>query len=280
MLRATDSPGKLGFHVFPVAPGQDLGSASRPVYDGKSGFWFYDSGNLWRFDARGYRQLGMADGLPEAPVDKAFPDPATGLWFLAGTGGFVLRTDGVHAIPGFQRPEGAPNRNVLAIRNEGLAVVLKDRLRIYHPSGQVVDLPLPGDGDWVKGWKDPNGDHRLLVGDSGLARWDGHAWRIQPTAPLLEGRGEDVLRTRDGALWVRSDRDLARLEPRPTHFGPRMGLTRNSFVTVEEDPFGRVWTNGPEGLVCVDGDRLWRIGEQEGLIGYQSYWPITFDPQG
>ncbi len=279
-LQATDSPGKFGFHVFPAAPGQDLGFASRPVYDGKSGFWFFEPGSLWRFDARGYRQLGAADGMPKEPVARAFPEPSTGMWFIAGKDGYVVRPDGIHRMAGFTMPEGAPARNVLAIRNEGMAVVLGDRLRIFHPAGQPTDLPLPGPGDWVKGWKDPRGEARLLVGDRGLARWDGHAWRIKPTAPLLEGRGEDVFRTRSGALWVRSDRDLARIEPRAAHFGPRMGMTRNSFVTIEEDAFGRVWTNGPEGLACVDGDQVWRIGEREGLIGYQSYWPIAFDPQG
>jgi hypothetical protein len=279
-LQAVDSPGKFGFHIFPPSQGQDLAFASRPVSDGKSGFWFYEPGSLWRFDALGYRQLGTEDGLPKEPVERAFPEPSTGMWFWAGNAWYLLGQQGVRRISGPKGPDDAAGRSCLAIRNEGFGVVEDGRLRIYNPTGQMVDLPSPGAGDWVKGWKDPHGDARLLVGDQGLARWNGRAWAIQSLKGVLEGRGQDVFRVKSGALWVRSDRDLVRIEPNPVRFGPRMGITRNSFVTIEEDSFGRVWTNGPEGLVCVDGDQVWRIGEREGLAGYQSYWPIAFDPQG
>jgi hypothetical protein len=277
VLSAADSPGRFGFHTFPVAPGQDLGFASRPVYDGRSGFWFYEFGNLWRFDARGYRQLGPAEGLPKAPVDLAYPEPSTGMWFRAEGSWYLLNVHGVQRLTVPGTPSGS---RVFAIRNEGLGIVEGNRLRIYRPSGAPLELPSPGPGDWVKGWKDPHTDDRLVVGDQGLARWNGHTWRIQPLEGLLEGRGADVFRTKSGALWVRSDRDLARIEPHPARFGRQMGFTRNSYVTIEEDSFGRVWTNGPEGLACVDGDHVWRIGVQEGLEGYQSYWPIAFDAQG
>lgn len=276
-MGVAESPGAFGFHVFPVAPGQDLGVASRPVWDGRSGFWFYEPGSLWRFDAQGYRQLGVADGLPDAPVDVAYPEPSTGMWFKAGGAWYLL---GPHGVQRMAIPPGLPQTKVFAIRNEGLGVILGQHLCIYHPSGRIADLPLPGPGDWVKGWKDPAGMGRLVVGDQGLAQWDGHAWRITSLKGRLDGRGADVLRTRSGAIWVRSDRDLARIEPNPERFGPRISLTRNSFVTLEEDPFGRIWTNGPEGLACVDGDQVWHIGAQEGLSGYQAYWPIAFDPQG
>ncbi len=148
VLSAADSPGLFGFHPFPVAPGQDLGFASRPVYDGRSGFWFYQLGNLWRFDARGYRQLGPSEGLPKAPVDLAYPEPSTGMWFRAGGSWYLLNANGVQrlAVPG--KPSGS---RVFAIRNEGLGIVEGNRLRIYRPTGAPLELPSPGPGDWVKG---------------------------------------------------------------------------------------------------------------------------------
>jgi len=138
----------------------------------------------------------------------------------------------------------------------------------------------PGPGPWVKGWKDPRSGERLLVGIPGLAIWNGGGWKIQPLRGFLEGRPWDVQRDQCGALWVRSDRDLVRVLPTRARFGPMLGFSRNSFVSLEEDPFGRMWTNGPEGLACVEGDQVVRVTEKEGLYGYHSYWPIAFDPEG
>jgi hypothetical protein len=280
-LPAAESPGKFGFHIFPPANGQNLGFASRPVSDGRGGFWFYAEGRIWRFDARGYRVLGPEDGFPKGRTWPVYPEPSTGMWFHAEKAWFNLGHGGLHSMPAIPEPDAKANRQFLPIRNEGLGVVAEGKLRIFGPPGQaMVELPIPGTGTWIKGWKDPKSPERLIVGDLGLARWDGRSWEIQSLVGLLDGRGWDVLRVRSGALWVRSDRDMARVEPSPARFGPRLDFTRNSFVTMEEDSFGRVWTNGPEGLACVDSERIWRIGEREGLYGYHSYWPIAFDRQG
>jgi len=280
-LRAAEPTGKFGFHIFPPANGQDLGYAQRPVSDGKGGFWFLNIDQIWRFDASGYRALGPADGLPAGPVGTALAEPSTGMWALTESGWYHLGREGVRAEPAIPGAGRAPQRQFLAIRNEGLAVLMGGQLAIYGASGaREAVLPSPGAGEWIKGWKNPGSPERLLVGDQGLARWDGQRWRLQSLKGVLDGRGWDVLRVRSGALWVRSDRDLARIEPRPAAFGARLAFTRNSFVTLEEDAFGRVWTNGPEGLACVDGDRVWRIGEREGLYGDHSYWPLAFDPRG
>jgi len=48
LLGADGSPGKFAFHIFPPANGQDLGFASRPVSDGKGGFWFKNGQSVWR----------------------------------------------------------------------------------------------------------------------------------------------------------------------------------------------------------------------------------------
>ncbi|WP_285575373.1 hypothetical protein [Geothrix limicola] len=280
-LGAADSPGKFDFHTFPPAPGQVLGVASRPLSDGRGGFWFLNQGAIWRFDAGGYRALGKAEGFPGAPVDVAHPEPSSGMWFHAGQAWFHLDQSGLRPVPGLPEPDPDDALSFFAVRNEGFAVVREGRLRIFG-SGQAapVDLPAPGPGRWMRGWRDPQSKHRLLVGDAGLARWDGSAWRLQPLKGLLAGRPQDVVRDRHGAVWIRSDRDLIRAEPAFKQFGSRLGFTRNSFVSLELDGFGRVWTNGPEGLACIDGEEVWRIGEREGLYGYQGYWPIAFDASG
>ena len=278
-LGAAEPTSKFGFHIFPPANGQDLGYAQRPVSDGKGGFWFLNIDQIWRFDASGYRALGPVDGL-SGPVYTALAEPSTGMWVATATGWVHLGAQGAQAEPSIPAFDGK-GRTFLPIRNLGLGMIMNGRLHIFgakDPAG--TDLPSPGSGEWIKGWKNPASAELLVVGDQGLARWNGSAWRIQPLKGLLDGRGWDVLRVRSGALWVRSDRDMARVEPAPARFGPRLEFTRNSFVTMEEDSFGRVWTNGPEGLACVDGDQVWRISAREGLYGDHSYWPLAFDQQG
>ncbi|MDR3684612.1 MAG: hypothetical protein P4L11_12875 [Geothrix sp.] len=280
-LAAAVSPGKFDFHTFPPALGQSLGVASRPVSDGRGGFWFLNQGAIWRFDARGYRALGKAEGFPDEPVDQAHPELSSGMWFHAGKAWFHLDQAGLRPVPGIPEPDPDEVRSFFAVRNEGFASVLDGRLLIFTSAQSApLELPAPGPGRWTRGWRDLKSDHRLLVGDAGLARWDGRSWRVMPWAGRLAGRPWDVVRNRQGEVWVRSDRDLVRVEPDMKSFASRLGFTRNSFVSLELDAFGRVWTNGPEGLACVDGEDVSRLGEREGLYGYQAYWPIAFDPQG
>lgn len=280
-LCAVDSPGKFDFHTFPPAQGQSLGVGSRPISDGHGGFWFLNEGAIWRFDARGYRALGKADGFPEFPVDQAHPEPSSGMWFHAGKAWFHLDQRGLRQVPNLPEPDHEEPRRFFAIRNEGFAALQNGRLLIFTASQRTpLDLPAPGPGTWTHGWMDPESKQLLVVGDAGLARWDGSIWRVKPLTGLLAGRPMDVVRDRRGAVWVRSDRDLMRAEPSPKSFASRLAFTRNSFVSLELDAFGRVWTNGPEGLACVDGEEVWRLGEREGLYGYQAYWPIAFDANG
>lgn len=284
-LSAANSPGKFDFHTFPPAAGQTLGVASRPLSDGEGGFWFLNQGAIWRFDARGYRAMGKADGFPEAPVDQAHPEPSSGMWFHAGKAWFHLDQTGLRRVPDIPEPVGDSDeggrRDFFAVRNEGFAVVWNGRLSIFRSSQEAPqEWPAPGPGRWTRGWRDPRTSHRLLVGDAGLATWEGASWRVQSLRGLLEGRPADVARDRRGVVWVRSDRDLLQTGPHPKRFAKRLGFTRNSFVSLELDGFGRVWTNGPEGLACIDGDEVSRLGVQEGLYGYQGYWPIAFDKQG
>lgn len=280
-LSAVDSPGKFDFHTFPPAQGQTLGVASRPISDGRGGFWFLNEGAIWRFDARGYRALGKADGFPDAAVDRAHPEPSTGMWFHAGQAWFHLDQSGVHQVSNLPEPDPEETRSFFAVRNEGFACVKDGRLLIFTASQTApLDLPVPGPGRWLRGWRDLQSNHRLLVGDAGLAQWDGSAWRLTPLKGLLSGRPQDVVRDRRGTIWVRSDRDLIQAGPTPKSFARQLAFTRNSFVSLELDAFGRVWTNGPEGLACIDGEAVYRLGEREGLYGYQAYWPIAFDAHG
>jgi hypothetical protein len=281
LVAAVDSPGKFDFHTFPPAQGQSLGTASRPISDGHGGFWFFNQDAIWRFDARGYRALGKADGFPEAPVDQSYPEPSSGMWFHAGQAWFHLDQSGLRQVANIPEPDGDETRHFFAVRNEGFACTQKGRLLIFTPSQTTpLDLPAPGPGRWMRGWRDLQSDHRLLVGDDGLAQWDGSAWRLKPLKGALAGRPQDVVRDRRGVIWIRSDRDLIEAGAIPKSFASRLRFTRNSFVSLELDAFGRVWTNGPEGLACVDGQEVWRIGEREGLYGYQAYWPIAFDSHG
>ncbi|WLT32433.1 triple tyrosine motif-containing protein [Geothrix sp. PMB-07] len=280
-LSAADSPGKFDFHTFPPAAGQTLGVASRPISDGEGGFWFLNQSAIWRFDARGYRALGKAEGFPEAPVDQAHPEPSSGMWFHAGKAWYHLDQTGLRPVPTIPEPDDGETRHFFAVRNEGFAVVEKGRVFIYSSSQKApLDLPAPAPGRWTRGWRDPQTNHRLLVGDAGLATWVASSWRVQSLKGLLAGRPADVVRDHRGVVWIRSDRDLIQAGPAPKRFAKQLGFTRNSFVSLELDGFGRVWTNGPEGLACIDGEEVSRLGVQEGLYGYQGYWPIAFDRQG
>lgn len=282
-LSATDSPGKFDFHTFPPAPGLSLGVASRPVSDGQGGFWFFNQGAIWRFDDRGYRPLGKADGFPEGIVDReqAHPEPSSGMWFHAGKAWYQLSSSGLRPVPTIPEPKDDESQSFFAIRNEGFACVEQGRLLIFTPAQTApLVLPAPGPGRWTRGWRDAQSNHRVVVGDAGLAQWDGTAWHLKPLKGVLAGRPWDVVRDKRGAIWVRSDRDLIQAEPVQKSYASRLGFTRNSFVSLELDGFGRVWTNGPEGLACIDGNEVWCLGAREGLYGYQAYWPIAFDRHG
>ncbi len=171
-------------------------------------------------------------------------------------------------------------------------VNLEDTTVIYHRTGVNLDpkgpLPLPipvgvvdaqvrGETAWfatnegiarlVRGeltlWTEADGlrseiaravtiaaDGAVIVATgAGAARWTGKAWEFPPA---LRFDINDVVATRNGQVWMATDRGIAAWDGRKVRrVDTRRGLAENNILEVATDQFDRVWARGAGSLTLI-----------------------------
>lgn len=197
---------------------------------------------LWRLGGDEVERWTQREGLPHDVVWSLLEDPEGSVW--VGTRGGLLQLWNGHVTS--------------ITREQGLSA---DSVRTLY--------------------EDPDGV--LWIGGDGLERRVDGEILPAPTAlslSLITGAGaggagreevRSLLRTRDGVLWVGTDRSLKRFDGRDVEsFTPAQGLGGGGVNALAEDREGELWVGTAQGLSrvrppTVGGVRLQTLGTADGL---------------
>ena len=151
--------------------------------------------------------------------------------------------------------------------------------RMSRTPVQVLALPQAADSDF--GTVSSDADGSLWAASNQLMHvQDGHAAPYH-FAALGEARARNLLRTRDGALWVGTDGSgLFRITAHGTsHYTMQQGLPNNFIRCMMEAHDGSVWIGMDEGVSRYDGKSFHNLTTQNGLV-YFSTRAILEDRNG
>lgn len=175
---------------------------------------------LWRLRGGAVERWTRREGLPHDVVWSLLEDPEGSVWI--GTRGGLLQLWNGHVTS--------------ITRDQGLSA---DSVRTLYQ-----------DRDGV-----------LWIGGDGLDRWlDGEILPAPPSLSLSPSSGSrgsgagreevrSLLQTRDGALWIGTDRSLKRFDGRETQsFTPDRGPRGGEVNTLAEDREGNLWIGTSGGL--------------------------------
>ncbi len=152
-------------------------------------------------------------------------------------------------------------------------------VRLSRTPVQVLSLPQAADSDFGTVSLDANGS--LWAASNQLVHvQDGRAAPYR-FAALGDARARNLLRTRDGSLWIGTDGSgLFRIgSHRIDHYTMRQGLPNNFIRCMIEARDGSLWIGMDEGVSHFDGSAFHNLTMQNGLV-YFSTRAILEDRNG
>jgi diguanylate cyclase (GGDEF)-like protein len=296
---------RSGNHLWSLAlDGSDLRdeSAALPATS-NNGYLSLDAGgNLWVptdrglaiRDAKEWRVIGSAQGLPTDWARDAFEDREGSIW-IASLG--VHRMLGRGEVVSYKRENGLPSEvtwcfhwdregHLLVGTDLGLARSTATGWTVVYGTEQtqIRTLVEEEDGTLWAGGSPPE-----------VIRIDARGVRRYGEADGIAGRTiMRIVRDRQGAIWVASrGGGLLRKAPDEERFvraGIPNGTADEEFRDVHEDRAGHIWATGQHGLARYAGGRWTRFTTKDGLKhDHVSYiaempsgdlWVPYFEPLG
>ena len=169
----------------------------------------------------------------------------------------------------------------VGLRGEGVAIVEPATGKVtYHTEQhEVIDGDVRGETAWfatnegvarlagekITSWTEadglprnevaravtiaPDGTNVIVATSAGAGVWDGKAWTFPPA---LRFEINDVVATRNGHVWMATERGLAAWDGKHVRrIDVRRGLAENQVLDVAVDPYDRVWARGPGSLTLI-----------------------------
>ncbi len=203
------------------------------------------------------------------------------LWI--GTIGHGLWTYRSGSLAHIVTPGLLPSKTILSIyedRSRQVWVGTQDGLvRLSRTPVRV--LPLPGNSDADFGTISPDGPGRVWVVSSGLFRVTNGAARRYALPMLGSTPVRNVLRDREGGLWIGTDGSGAyHITARGImHYSAPQQLTNNFVRVFLEGPQGDMWIGTDQGLNHVTASGVRKYNVKDGLA-YFSIRCLLQDRQG
>ena len=151
--------------------------------------------------------------------------------------------------------------------------------RLSRTPVEVVSLPQAADSDF--GTVSVDADGSLWAASNELVHVEDGRALPHRFAALGEARARNLLRTRDGALWIGTDGSgLFRVTAHETkHFTMKQGLPNNFVRCMLEARDGTLWVGMDESVTHYDGRAFHNLTMQNGL-GYFSTRALAEDRSG
>lgn len=152
-------------------------------------------------------------------------------------------------------------------------------VRLNRTPVQVLSLPQAADSDF--GTVSQDADGSLWAASNQLVHVQDDQAKPYHFAALGDARARNLLRARDGSLWIGTDGSgLFRISPQGTaHYTMQQGLPNNFIRCMIEARDGSLWIGMDEGVSRFDGRSFHNLTMQNGLV-YFSTRAILEDRNG
>ncbi|HEY5612414.1 MAG TPA: diguanylate cyclase [Lysobacter sp.] len=237
--------------------------------------WAATAEGLFARDGGGWQRVEQVAALAHAPIDLLYPDRDGNLWAGGDAGLARIRAGQVAEYVDAASPGGIPGLRVafedgegnlwLGSQWEGLTRLLDSWTRRFSRAEGLRD-PIV----WSVS-PDPDGQRIWVGGNDGVSVMDdGRFTQVVTGSALPHPHGYNLLAEAD-RLWIGTRRGLAVIDHRgpragavqqPALFSPLAGLQINGIV---RSVSGELWIPTSEGLFRVQGGRLRRYAQQDGL---------------
>ncbi len=227
--------------VWSVAGGGPSGIASPPgetvtalTVAGDGTVWMGTHRGLWRHRPGGRTEpVALAVDRIRIDVSRLFADVEGDLWIGTWGQGLIRLPPGEPTL--FTPVTGLPANTVWAMDDDAAGCV----------------------------W--------MATGEAGVVSWCGDRWgpALDSHSGLPSDLALTVRVTRDGSLWIGTDRGLVRRRPggRLSRWDAGSGLPNPVVRDLAEDREGRLWVATSDGLAVREGSRWRSWGKDDGLPG-------------
>lgn len=248
--------------------------------DGSGTMWGVSADGVVRVAGDSVRVFPLSDEVAGVEPYAVVPDREGNVW-LGMSAGIGKMVPGLFSIYG--EDDGLPHPFVRALASDHLG-----RIWVGTRAGVAVGtaagfepVPLPGDTPPRVYAIAEGAPGEILIGTrEGLIRWTESGARLLTTADgLPHDFVASLVRRGDGSVWIGTS--LGVVAWRDGRIAAPSGMTiPDRPLRMVEDGAGRVWMAlSRGGLLVADGDRLRRLGREEGVTD-QTVWDLHVGEAG
>lgn len=260
-------------HVLDAVPTQLL-------CDRDGGLWIgtQDRG-LFRYREGTLTSLGATAVPPEASITRLYQDGRGSIWIGTARAGLYRFAEG--RFTSFTSEDGLSGDEVMSLFEDregnlwvgvstaGVNRFTNTRFTTFRVGSTVIENMIWSVGEDARG--------RILASTAAGRLFGYEAKRFVPADELskhVKGVASAYLNDRSGALWITGSSGLVRFAG-----ATAKRLASGHFTGAAEDPYGRLWFSGAEGIFVYDRGRLTRVDMGKSKLAYATR-QVLFDRKG